>query len=155
MWLHSSKNSHFETPPNFFNPSQSINIINTYLILLPIILVSKAFGFLRACVTWRESSSDIYWGQRSSCCRFNLLHKVHHDLVRVQNGAVHKRRHQSRGRGFAKRWSYLIRLFSKSDDDGGGGSKSQKIDDVIHERPQFGNYPLTIFSPFSDHGILS
>ena len=80
-----------------FNPSQSINIINTYLILLPIILVSKAFGFLRACVTWRESSSDIYWGQRSSCCRFNLLHKVHHDLV-----------------------------------------------------PKFGNYPLRIFSPFSD-----
>ena len=37
--------------------------------------------------------------------------------------------------GFAKRWSYLISLFSKSDDKGGGGQKSQKIDDVIYERP--------------------
>ena len=27
------------------------------------------------------------------------------------------------GGGFAKRWSYLISLFSKSDDEGGGGSK--------------------------------
>ena len=55
-------------------------------------------------------------------------------------GAVHKRRHQSRGRGFAKRCSYLISLFSKSDDEGGGGQKSQKIDDVFYERP------LTILS---------
>ena len=38
-------------------------------------------------------------------------------------GAIHKRRHQSRGRGFIKRWSYLISLFSKSDDKGGRGSK--------------------------------
>ena len=30
------------------------------------------------------------------------------------------------GGGFAKRWSYLISLFSKSDDEGGGGSKISK-----------------------------
>ena len=32
------------------------------------------------------------------------------------------------GRGFAKRWSYLISLFSKNDDEGGGqgGSKISK-----------------------------
>ena len=44
-------------------------------------------------------------------------------------GAVHKRRHQSRGEGegFAKRWSYLISLFGKNDDEGGrGGSKISK-----------------------------
>ena len=40
------------------------------------------------------------------------------------------------GGGFAKRWSYLISLFSKSDDKGGGGSKySQNIDDVFYEHP--------------------
>ena len=48
-------------------------------------------------------------------------------------GAVHKRRHQSRGRGVPKRWSYLISLFSKSDYE--GGQKSQKIDDVFYEWP--------------------
>ena len=52
-------------------------------------------------------------------------------------GAVHKRRHQSRGRGVAKRWSYFY-LFSKSDDEGRrGGQKSQKIDDVFYEWPLF------------------
>ena len=41
-----------------------------------------------------------------------------------------------KGRGFAKRWSYLISLFSKSDDEGGRGcQKSQKIDDVFYEWP--------------------
>ena len=30
------------------------------------------------------------------------------------------------GGEFSKRWSYLIRLFSKSDDEGGGGSKISK-----------------------------
>ena len=40
------------------------------------------------------------------------------------------------GGGFAKRWSYLISLFSKNDDEGGrGDKKSQKIDDVFYERP--------------------
>ena len=37
------------------------------------------------------------------------------------------------GGGFAKRWPYLINLFSKNDDE--GGQKSQKIDDVFYERP--------------------
>ena len=41
------------------------------------------------------------------------------------------------GGGFAKRWSYLISLFSKIDDEGGreGGQKSQKNDDVFNEWP--------------------
>ena len=47
-------------------------------------------------------------------------------------GAVHKRRHQSRGEGgFVKRWSYLISLFS--DEEGGGESKISK-NDVFYER---------------------
>ena len=47
-------------------------------------------------------------------------------------------RHQSRGEGgFAKKWSYLISLFSKNDYEGGsGGQKSQKIDDVFYEQPK-------------------
>ena len=41
-------------------------------------------------------------------------------------GTVHKRRHQSRGRGFDKRWFYLRSLFSKNDDEGGRGAKNLK-----------------------------
>ena len=33
---------------------------------------------------------------------------------------------QGGGEGFAKRWSYLISLFSKSDDEGGRGVKNLK-----------------------------
>ena len=53
-------------------------------------------------------------------------------------GAVYKRRHQSRGMGFTKRWSYLVSLFSESDDEGGKGEgqKSLKIDDFFNERSQ-------------------
>ena len=40
--------------------------------------------------------------------------------IKKRKGAVHKRRHQSRGRGFAKRCTYFISLFSKNDDEGGG-----------------------------------
>ena len=39
------------------------------------------------------------------------------------------------GGGVAKRLSYLISLFSKSDDEGGGGQKSQNIDDIFYELP--------------------
>ena len=40
------------------------------------------------------------------------------------------------GGGFAKRWSYLISWFSKSDDEGGRGVKNHKKlnDDVFYER---------------------
>ena len=48
-------------------------------------------------------------------------------LLYLVLGAVHKRRHQSRGEGgFAKRWSYLISLFSKSGYDRGEGAKILK-----------------------------
>ena len=40
--------------------------------------------------------------------------------------AVHKWRHQSRGRGIAKRWSYLKNLSSKNDDQGRGRVKNLK-----------------------------
>ena len=52
-------------------------------------------------------------------------------------GAVHKRRHQSRGEGGCQKIILLIiSIFSKNDDVGGGeGQKSQKIDDVFYERP--------------------
>ena len=39
------------------------------------------------------------------------------------------------GGGVAKRLSYLMSLFSKSDDEGGGGQKSQKMDDLFYEWP--------------------
>ena len=41
--------------------------------------------------------------------------------------AFHKRCYQSNGRGVAKRWSYLISLFCKSDDEGGGVKNLKKL----------------------------
>ena len=41
-------------------------------------------------------------------------------------GAIHKRRHQLRGKMFSKRWSYLMSLFIKLMTKGGGGSKMSK-----------------------------
>ena len=57
---------------------------------------------------------NFWWPNKARCA----------SEFRIELGAVHKRRHQSRGEGgFAKRWSYLISLFSKNDDEGGKGSK--------------------------------
>ena len=47
----------------------------------------------------------------------------------ITEGAVHKRRHQSRGRGGYQN----IILFSKRDDEEGGGQKFQKNDDIFYE----------------------
>ena len=69
-------------------------------------------------------------------CRYLKTATKQLKTVKFSKRGVHKRRHQSRGRRFAKRWSYLINLFSKNDDEGGGRvKKSQNIDDVFYERP--------------------
>ena len=62
-----------------------------------------------------------------------LLSTCFMDLTDDPYGAVHKTRHQSRGRGVFQKMILLNKL-SKSDDEGGrGGQKS--IDDVFYERP--------------------
>ena len=53
-------------------------------------------------------------------------------------GAVHKRRHQSRGDGGLSKdfVSYEAYIVDGCDDEGGGGcQKSLKIDQVFYERP--------------------
>ena len=51
---------------------------------------------------------------------------IYFDLCNLHKGAFIKDIINQGGGGFAKRWSYLISLFSKSNDKGGGGQKSQK-----------------------------
>ena len=45
-------------------------------------------------------------------------------LMALVEGAVHKRRHQSRGRGVNQNMILLYKFFSKSDDEGGRGVKN-------------------------------
>ena len=49
-------------------------------------------------------------------------------------GAVHKRRHQSEGKGQCHNM-ILLRYEAIRKSDGEGGQKSQKMDDVFNEQP--------------------